>query len=85
MARPHIEDGETDLQTWRVAANILNKQYGQEPICEPPALCLGEVLTNSRLKELECYRIFHNGLVRAVLNKVMDRRVQQDPWNSSIT
>jgi hypothetical protein len=49
------------LQTWRVAASILNKQSGQKANCGPAALCLGELLTNSQLKNLECYQLLHNG------------------------
>ena len=73
------------LQTWRVAANILNKQSGQKWNGGPSALCLGELVTNSRLKYLQFLKILHKGVVNAILNTVMDRRIQQDQWNSSNT
>jgi len=50
----------------------LNKQSGQKSNCGPAALCLGEVLTKSHLESLQCYEILHNGVVRAILNTVMN-------------
>ena len=73
------------LQTWRVAASILNKQSGQKSNGGPAALCLGEMLTNSQLNTLQYYQILHNGVVRAILCMVMNLLVLQDSWNSSKT
>ena len=37
--------------------SILNKQSRQSSHCGPAVLCLGEVLTNSQLENLQCYQI----------------------------
>jgi hypothetical protein len=37
MARPQVADGGDDLQFWRAAANILNKDRGQPARGGPPA------------------------------------------------
>ena len=60
----------------------INKQSGHKGNGGPPALCLGEVLTNSELKNLQYYEILYNWLVRAILNTVMKLLVQQVLWNS---
>ena len=81
--------------TWRVFSLTKEKRSAEmESSCEyikkknspgpksnggPPSLCFSKLLTNSQLKELQCYHIIHNGLVRNILNKIMDRRFQQDP------
>jgi len=50
-----------------------------------PALCLSEELKKFQLKNLQFEGIIHNGVVRAILVKVMDLPVQQYPGNSSNT
>ena len=42
---------------WRVAANILNKQRGQQTRGGPPAWRLGEVLITPHSKNVSCYVI----------------------------
>jgi hypothetical protein len=44
VARPQVADGGDGLQTWRVAANILNKQSRTADRGGPPACGLGEGL-----------------------------------------
>jgi hypothetical protein len=73
------------LQKWRGVANILNKESAQKSNGGLPALWLGEMLTNSQLKKLQCYQMLHSGLVRTIVNAVMNLPVPQVPWNSSKT
>jgi len=73
------------LQTWRVAANILNKESGQKLNGGLPALCLCQMLTKSHLKNSQCYQILHNVVVRALPYTVMNLPVHQDTWKSSKT
>ena len=43
--------------------------------CGLSALCLGEVLTNSLLKNLQYYESLNNGLVQSLVNEVMDIQI----------
>ena len=44
---------------WRVAANILNRQWQTaDKVCGPPAWGLGEVLTTHHRKNVSCYEMF---------------------------
>ena len=70
------------LQTWRVAGTVLNKPSGQKSNGGLSRFCLDEMLTNSRLKNLQWYEILHKGLVRVILNTVMKLLVQHVLWNS---
>ena len=63
------------LQLWRVVENILNKQSEQKWNGGPSALCLGEVLTDFHLKNLQCYELLQNAVVRALVNVVKDIRI----------
>jgi hypothetical protein len=62
--------------------SIFNKQSGQKSNGGPLALCLVETLTISQLKKLQCYEILHNGVVRTIVNTVMNLSFRQVPWNS---
>jgi len=53
----------------------LNKQSRQKSNGGPAALCLGEVLTNSQLKLLQCSEVLHIGVVRALHKEVMNLRL----------
>jgi hypothetical protein len=50
MARPQVVDGGDGLQIWRVAANILNKQWLTADKGRSSSLVLGAGLTASRTK-----------------------------------
>jgi hypothetical protein len=47
MARPQVADGADDLQIWRVAANILNKQSQTADMRWSSALELGRILSKT--------------------------------------
>jgi len=49
------------LQTWRVAASILNKQSGQKSNGGFPALCLCQMLTKSHIKTHSVTKYFTMG------------------------
>jgi hypothetical protein len=51
MARGHVADG----RTWRVAANILDKQLWTTDKGWPPSSGLGKVLTTPPRKNWPCY------------------------------
>jgi hypothetical protein len=50
MARPQVAEGREGLQTWRVAAAVLNKQSRQQTRGGPPAGGLGVKLTTPHRK-----------------------------------
>jgi hypothetical protein len=83
MVRPHVEGGEKVCRHAESLRIYKINGPGHKSNGGPPALCLVEVLTNSQLKNLQCYQILHRGLVRAVVNTVMNLPVQEDPWSSS--
>jgi hypothetical protein len=58
MARPQVADEGDGLQIWRVAANILNKQWRTADRGGPPAWGLGGGLTTPH-KNFNCYEIYH--------------------------
>ena len=43
------------------------------------------MLTNSQLKNFQCYEILQHGVVRALVNAVMDIRILQSEENFLIT
>ena len=63
------------LQIWRVAVSILNEQSEQKWNGGPSALFLGEVVTNFHLKNLQCYELLQNAVVRAHVNVVNDIQI----------
>jgi hypothetical protein len=70
MARPQIANG----GIWRVAENILIKQFRTADKGCPPAWWLGEVLTTLHRKNASCHEMFTQdrdkwwALVSAVMN-----------------
>jgi hypothetical protein len=57
MVRPQIADGGDDLQIWRIAASILNKQSRTADKGWFPDWGLGEGLTSPPLKITSCYEM----------------------------
>jgi hypothetical protein len=72
MQRPRIADGGDGLLIWRVAANILNKQWRK-------ASKLGEKLTNLHRKKKQLVTKHYTGPHnwRAVVNTVMNPRIHK--------
>jgi hypothetical protein len=58
-ARPRVEDGGDDLQIWRTAAKIFNKQSRQPTRGGSAAWELGEGLTAPHRKKRACYGMLH--------------------------
>jgi hypothetical protein len=59
MARPQVADGGDVLQTWRVTANIFNKQWRTGEKRWSYILGLGGGLTTTRHKITAFYEMFH--------------------------
>jgi hypothetical protein len=55
MARPQVADGGDDLQLWREAANILNKQSRTADKGWSSSFGLGVGLTIPHRKKLACF------------------------------
>jgi hypothetical protein len=77
MVRSHVEDGETVCRHGEYLRIYQLNSPGQKSNCDTTALCLCEVLTNSKLKKLQCCHVLHNAFVAAILNKVMKLPFQQ--------
>jgi hypothetical protein len=59
MARPRVTNGGRGLEIWRVAANVLNKQYRTAARCGTPAWGLGKGLTTPHRKNSVSYEMLH--------------------------
>jgi hypothetical protein len=59
MARPQVADGGDDLQIWRAAADILNKQSRTADRDVPPAWGLGGRLTTPHQKKKKLVTKIH--------------------------
>jgi hypothetical protein len=57
MARPQVADGGEDLQLWRVAANILNKQSRTADNGWPSSLEDGRGITTPHRKKETSYEM----------------------------
>jgi hypothetical protein len=57
VAHPRVADGRDDLQLWRLAANILNKQPRTNARGSPPAWGLRVRLTTPHRKKQICYEM----------------------------
>jgi hypothetical protein len=57
MARPQLADGGDGLQLWRVAVNILNKQWRAAD--KGWSYNLGFGLKASHIKNRSCYEVVH--------------------------
>jgi hypothetical protein len=57
MARPQVADGGDDLQIWRIAANILNKQSRRADRGWSSSFGFGRGVTTPTITPLICYYI----------------------------
>jgi hypothetical protein len=58
MARPQVAGGEKGLHIWRVAANVLNKQWQKANVGRSSSLGVG--LTPPHRLEVKCYETFQS-------------------------
>ena len=59
-------------QTWWVVVTILNKQSGTEVNWWPSSFVFGRGVNKFSHKNLQCYEILRNGVLRALVIAVMD-------------
>jgi hypothetical protein len=64
MARPQVADGGEGLQVWRVAANILNKQFRTADKGWSSSLVVGQGAKTPHRKEGNMLRNVTNKLIK---------------------